>query len=338
MNKFLSVIVPVYNTEQYLEECLNSILAQDNLEIIIVDDGSTDRSGVICDEYANREARVKVIHIENSGVSNARNIGLSLAEGEYILFLDSDDYLDQNQFKHLYNVLEKINVDFLLSGFAKINNDGKTILEEKNNFAPISSEELCCSIIYGTTKVAMGSFFVRAEIAKSFQFNTHTKYGEDLEYIYKCILKSNFVKVKQGHLLYYRQHNLSAISKMNTDRFDVYWARKRIGIYVRDHYQEYEKLLNAIHSFNIPEAIAKTLELNCYYGTKYKVLSDFVNHTEIGDYIKENDRNPKIAAEFTQIFTQWVENPRKYYLRQRRKNRIYTLKRRIYLMIYGKNE
>lgn len=94
----ISIIVPVFRVEQYIRECIDSIIAQTyrNWELILVDDGSPDRSGQICDEYAEKDNRIKVIHQENGGVSSARNIGIELAQGEYITFIDADDYVDSN--------------------------------------------------------------------------------------------------------------------------------------------------------------------------------------------------------------------------------------------------
>ena len=94
--KLLSVIVPVYNVENYLSRCVDSILSQSGvtLEVLLVDDGSTDASGKICDSYAARDDRVKVIHKENGGLSSARNTGLDRASGDYVTFVDSDDYLE----------------------------------------------------------------------------------------------------------------------------------------------------------------------------------------------------------------------------------------------------
>ena len=95
-----SVIIPVYNVEKYINRCLKSILSQryNDLEIILIDNGSTDRSGSICDIYANEDANISVYHIENHGVGSARNFGLSKARGEFIYFVDSDDYLVGNLF------------------------------------------------------------------------------------------------------------------------------------------------------------------------------------------------------------------------------------------------
>ncbi len=111
----ISVIIPVYNVEKYLKECVGSVLCQTykNYEIILVDDGSTDSSPQICDEYASKYECVSVIHKENSGLSHTRNKGLSVAQGEYVYFLDSDDYIDSNAFAMLIEAIEKENSDFL---------------------------------------------------------------------------------------------------------------------------------------------------------------------------------------------------------------------------------
>ncbi|WP_281165716.1 glycosyltransferase family 2 protein [Liquorilactobacillus sicerae] len=107
----ISVIIPIYNVSQYLGHCLESVLAQtyQNLEVILVDDGSTDESGKIADEYAQKDPRFKVIHQTNGGLSNARNKGISVAKGEYLTFIDSDDYVTRDYVEYLFNLLAKNN-------------------------------------------------------------------------------------------------------------------------------------------------------------------------------------------------------------------------------------
>lgn len=113
--KVLSVIVPVYNVEPFIRECLDSILAQTykKFELILVDDGSTDCSGEICEEYAKKDERIRVLHKENGGLSSARNAGLDVAVGEYICFIDSDDIISPNYLSDLYEVITKQNVDLV---------------------------------------------------------------------------------------------------------------------------------------------------------------------------------------------------------------------------------
>lgn len=117
-NTLISVIVPVYNVEKLLPKCLDSILAQthENLEIILVDDGTKDRGGLICDEYAARDSRIKVIHKENGGLSSARNAGLDIARGEYIGFVDSDDWIEPQMYETMLALAEKHGVKLVCAG------------------------------------------------------------------------------------------------------------------------------------------------------------------------------------------------------------------------------
>lgn len=115
----ISVIVPVYNTEPYLRKCLDSIINQTytNLEILVIDDGSTDKSGLICDEYAEQDQRIRVFHTENHGLSAARNLGLDNANGKYIGFVDSDDWIDLDMYEDLLKISEITGVDVVECGF-----------------------------------------------------------------------------------------------------------------------------------------------------------------------------------------------------------------------------
>jgi len=137
MAALVSVIIPVYNVEKYLNRCLESIVGQtyNNLEIILVDDGSTDSSGLICDEWAKKDSRIKVIHKLNGGLGYARNSGLSLATGKYLSFVDSDDYLKITTYSDLINIMEKSNSDICYFG-CDYDISGK-IVKGKSNFPEI---------------------------------------------------------------------------------------------------------------------------------------------------------------------------------------------------------
>ena len=120
--KLISIIVPAYNVEDYLPRCLDSIIDQTypNIEIVLVDDGSTDSTGKICDEYAIKDSRIKVIHRVNGGLSAARNSGLELANGDYIGFVDSDDYIDANMYASLNKYMEQFGADIANCGYYEI--------------------------------------------------------------------------------------------------------------------------------------------------------------------------------------------------------------------------
>ena len=179
MEKKISVIVPVYKVEEYLCRCVDSIINQTykNLEIILVDDGSPDSCGRICDEYAEKDSRIKVIHKENGGLSSARNAGLDIATGDYIGFVDSDDFIDAEMYSMLYEMIK--NADVEISGV-----NGRSFVEEEHLLPyiagrkNISKEQSCEEAIKGLllrtfnssvcSKLFLGSLFKsrRFEIGK----------------------------------------------------------------------------------------------------------------------------------------------------------------------------
>lgn len=154
----ISIIIPVYNVEQYLSRCLDSVINQTykNLEIICIDDGSTDNSGKICDEYFLKDTRIKVIHKQNGGVSSARNAGLDIAKGDYIGFVDADDWINIDHFEYLLKLCIKHNV--LLATNEYINEKHKILFNNKD-------------ILYKTEEYLLSSNFTPAVFCKLFSKN-----------------------------------------------------------------------------------------------------------------------------------------------------------------------
>lgn len=150
----ISVLISVYNREKYIRRCIDSVLSQDgvNLEIIIVDDGSTDGSSQICDEYAAEHDNVVVIHQENAGLSVARNVALDAAKGKFLFFLDSDDYLPEDALKTLMKIQNKTNADCVMGNYARCHDDGSFEgvfeLPKKYNNKLLSHRETCELIMF----------------------------------------------------------------------------------------------------------------------------------------------------------------------------------------------
>jgi len=142
--KLLSVIIPVYNVKPYLEKCVESIVDQTyhNLQIILVDDGSTDGSQTICDELAQKDSRIVVIHKENGGLSTARNVGMDRAKGDYIAFVDSDDWLERNMYEVLINQLEAHDADLVACSFYECKGDEKKAVGDSKNISVFNTEEI----------------------------------------------------------------------------------------------------------------------------------------------------------------------------------------------------
>lgn len=201
----ISVIVPVYNTEQYLPECLDSIINQSykNLEIICIDDGSTDNSRHILDSYAVKDKRIKIIHQENKGVSAARNAGLDIATGGYISFVDSDDWLKPDCYERLLQYNEKQQYDVIEGSVIIENKKSKNAtVGIKNNFADILDSLNKC---YTCSKIWNKEFLDKHKL----KFSVDISYCEDVLFTIKAAYYArswNFTDIK-GY--FYRQNPLS---------------------------------------------------------------------------------------------------------------------------------
>ena len=141
MSELISVIVPVYKVERYLQRCLNSILCQTytDLEIILIDDGSPDQCGEICDIFANKDKRIRTVHKINGGLSEARNTGLDIATGKYIVFVDSDDYIESNMIEKLYLAFTDYDADMSICNFKMVDENGH-LLANKEHSIILSNE------------------------------------------------------------------------------------------------------------------------------------------------------------------------------------------------------
>lgn len=192
--KIISIIIPVYNAEKYLKRCINSIILQTykDLEIILINDGSEDNSSKICDEYACIDNRIKVIHKENGGPSLAREAGVKIATGEYIAFVDADDYIDFDMFEILVNEAEK-GLDIVQCGFRKVSPNGEVL--ETIELKPINiSSTFECSLYYAsqinTTNFLWNKLY-KAELFKDIIF-PKLYAGED-----SCILTQIYASAKR---------------------------------------------------------------------------------------------------------------------------------------------
>lgn len=167
-NPKISVIVPVYNVEKYLSTCLDSIIAQSyqNLEIIVVDDGAKDSSGAICDEYAKKDIRIVALHKQNGGLSDARNYGMQFMTGDYICFIDSDDYVHPDYIRTLYKNLVLNDADISICNFNKINEGEKPHIDENTDEVHVyntidSLGQLLCGKYSIQFTIACGKLFKR---------------------------------------------------------------------------------------------------------------------------------------------------------------------------------
>ena len=222
-NKLVSIIVPVYNVEKYIGKCIESILSQDydNFECILIDDGSLDNSGKICDEYAKRDKRITVIHKRNGGVSKARNCGLNRAKGDYICFVDGDDYVNANYVSYLYGLASSSDADISLT--TKMFGNFSKETQEKNKEWIISGQEavrsiLCYKIPIGCyDKLFKKSVFENNKV----RFFEDLKIGEGFNFNISCFLCSKKVACSNQKVYYYRRDNqASAMSSYSEGKAD----------------------------------------------------------------------------------------------------------------------
>lgn len=225
--ELVSIIVPVYNAEKYLENCLMSLINQkyQNLEILLIDDGSTDQSLKICQEFAEKDKRIKVFNKENAGAGEARNYGIKKATGEYICFVDSDDYVDENYISCLYHALKKTGLKMSACLCLKVT-DGAVIKPENCNKIQIVSDEM--KYQYVLDDHLIGSFPVNKLFSKELfdhlEFD-HRRYFEDLGTIYKFAAAVDAIAFVPSNLYFYRIFDESTSHKRNEqfyiDLFDL---------------------------------------------------------------------------------------------------------------------
>ena len=240
MNPLISVIVPIYKVENYIKQCIESIINQtySNLEIILVDDGSPDNCGIICDEYVQVDSRIKVIHKQNGGLSDARNAGLIVFKGEYVVFVDSDDFMPKDSIEYMYNLAIENDADVVIGGSEKFDeNTGKIIWSTYNGAENIQ--------VFDKVE-AMKDFFINgcASWARLYKRNVHKnvffpvgEINED-EAIVLTILENCEKIVKSNKVVYnyrFRDNSITSV-EFNTKKLVWYEHCKKNLEYVSNNY------------------------------------------------------------------------------------------------------
>ena len=206
----ISVIVPVYNVEKYLTQCIESILSQtyQEFELLLIDDGSEDNSGSICDHYSNIDSRVHVFHKENGGVSSARNMGIEHAKGEWVCFVDSDDWIDKDTFEYITGLSK--GADFLQFGYRRTGGTASEYSYVPSKVLRYSTSVYCTKRIYHS---AICGYLLKLNIIKKYKisFPNHIKYGEDQAFILKTLICSSEIVILDRHFYNYRDREGSAM-------------------------------------------------------------------------------------------------------------------------------
>ena len=276
--ELVSVIVPVYNVEKYLARCIQSVCGQSyqGLEIILVDDGSKDKSGVICDEYAERDGRIKVIHKENGGLGDARNAGVEKAEGKYLLFVDSDDRIHENLVRDTVETAEKNQADMVIFDYIGEEENGNltdrfTFPFSANRVIEVAEEkELIMRSCSAVNKL------IRRELWKEsgFQF-PKGRYYEDLATIPKVMTKTKKIVYLPEVYYYYLMRDGSIMHSRNFEKNyeDRTWA--------------VDQLLEYFERENLIETYRNELEYLVFENTYFVPSKEIVLNDRKSEYLKK---------------------------------------------------
>lgn len=222
----ISVIIPVYRVEDSLDTCLESVVHQDyeNLQIILIDDGSPDKSGEICDFWATKDKRIEVIHKENGGLSSARNAGLEIVRGAYILFLDSDDFLDLTTCSQLYSIIEKNDADVAVCHQLDLFENASKEFVREGQVKVLDRETAIAEIWYQKVLPSAWGKLYKADLFHDLSFREGI-YFEDVDIIYQLYWKSRRIAITTARLYGYVHHSgtitTGAFSSHNLDILSI---------------------------------------------------------------------------------------------------------------------
>lgn len=280
--KKISVVIPVYNVEKYLSECLDSVINQTykDLQIILVDDGSTDFSGKICDVYAEKDNRITVVHQKNAGAGAAKNTGLELIDGDYFSIIDSDDYIELDMYEKMVNSLEKYNADIVQCLFRNVyvNDSFDRKYKIKSNYPKVlTSKRFLKEYLYDWKYAIFWNKLFKSSLLKEIRFPVGRKIDDEF-FTYKLVCNAKKVVNIDNMLYNYRMRKTSVMNENNSDRLiydriDCFIERYN---YVSDIYPSLKK-----------KYLTKLYDSLLYYKTQ-------VNNTEKLEKYISKIQKPKI--------------------------------------------
>lgn len=279
MNELISVIVPIYNVEKYLNKCVDSLLNQTykKLEIILVNDGSPDNCGKICDDYEKKDNRIKVIHKKNGGLSDARNVGLKNANGKYVCFIDSDDYVTEDYIEYLYNLVKTTKAEIGIVMEQKFFEQPR-IYNKREKIKLYTNKEALEIMLYQKefSNGATSKIFLK-KIVEDIDFPVNEIY-EDLGTVYKFFLKADRIAYSNLEKYYYLQRDNSIMrAKFKEKDFD----------YIR----QAEKLMKDVSCLN--DKKINNAAISRYISANFSILLKINKEKKYYKYRKEIMNNIK---------------------------------------------
>lgn len=302
----ISVIIPVYNVEKYIRECLNSVINQTykKLEIILVDDGSLDKSGDICDEYKLKDDRIKVIHKENGGLSDARNAGMKIATGKFIQFIDSDDFIDKDMIEMLY--------DLVIENDGDISMCSNYILEGKKKTSNCSGEKYIYNRIEALREILLDekvrsyawNKLIKRELLKNIEF-PKGKVFEDQLTIPRIFERSSKIVFLDIPKYYYRQREGSILNTQTNElRLAYINATQEMNKYI----EEREQSLKNYCAYNIVH-----VTINTYNDIGFFRMYDLLNEKIVND-LYEKTKKIMENKEYEQLIIRNSKDVKKLHL------------------------
>ena len=310
----VSIIVPVYNVETYFSYCVDSLRQQTykNIEIILVDDGSTDSSGEICDQYAREDDRIKVLHIENGGLSNARNTGVKESSTDWIVFIDSDDYYDHRAIEYLVKLRDKYRVDLVATPVIEVrdyeNSDFLGDFREKYS-GKLDRRTALEQLFYGNyVGTHSGGKLYKKEILLRFPYPNGMLY-EDLSLAYEHIASCENIAVSALNLYkYYRRPGSIVNSKYSDRLLDFYKAMEWNRSYIERDYpndKEMRRALNVRYVFNGLHVVHAMLSSGMYSDVN-KIRKEYIR------YFNDIIPNPNITGKNKVKYLMLLVSPKLY--------------------------
>lgn len=294
MSTFVSVVVPVYNVKKYLNKCVNSIIAQtyDNYEVLLIDDGSTDGSSEMCDKFAAQYEKISVYHKENGGLSAARNYANKYLKGEYIVYIDSDDYVEPDYISIMVECREKYNADLVIASHIDEDEFGNVLSKKTFNNkitvydARLALEEMCYEKTICTS--AWGKLIKREYVFEN-EFPNGMLY-EDLATIYKIIGSCNTVVYVDRPVYHYIQRNGSIrYSKYSPKVLHVMQASENLLNYVEKYYPDIRSAAIQRYFFSANEVYVRAFNEKTFLIITRKVREN------LKKYWSDIQKNPKIS-------------------------------------------
>ena len=296
MNSLISVIVPVYNVEKYLNRCIDSILNQTfkQIEIILVDDGSTDNSPIICDEYCSRYENIKVIHKENNRVAAARNDGIKIATGKYIALVDSDDWIEPNRLEEMYNKAEEFHTDITMCDLKKVGVESEytvsqPIREGYYDRSMIEVELFPCLIMFENIEFPPTISNCTCLFRREFLIENDLFYDEDIHYCEDSIFGSKamynangFYYMKNRYFYNYFYNPNSTTSTCNMKKWDSYLIiNQRLKEYFKDSKFDFSRQIKINMLYFTLNFLGEIGKSDLVYGKKKELCKQIFYQKEV---------------------------------------------------------